>query len=68
MYIFNFSGSEFTLTFHFTENEIIVYTEDEGRTYQYQFGHKFDISQIENVQVWDDIEYIQEIIFRYKTK
>lgn len=63
-----FSGSEFVLTFHFTDNEIIVYTEDEGRTYQYQFGHKFNINEIESVQVWDDIEYIQEITFRYKTK
>lgn len=59
-------GQEFVLTFHFDDNEILVYSDDEDRCFQYKFGHKFDIGDIKSVQVWDDVESVDEIIFRYQ--
>jgi len=59
-------GQTFVLTFLFTDTDITVYTEDDGRCFQYAFTHKFDISDIKSVQLWDDFEYVDEIIFRYK--
>lgn len=56
------------LTFHFDDNEILVYSDDEDRCFQYKFGQKFDIGDIKAVQVWDDIDYVEEIIFRYRKK
>lgn len=61
-------GSKFTLTFHIGEDDYFVYTGDEGRNFQYQFPHQLNIKDIECVQLWDDIEYVNEIIFRYKQK
>ena len=61
-----FSGEEFILTFLFNENGIIVYSGDDGGCFQYKFVPVFDISEIKVIQLWDDIEYIKEIVFRYK--
>lgn len=65
MFLF-FLGQEFVLTFHFDDSEILVYSDDENRCFQYRFAYKFDIGDIKSVQVWDDVDYIKEIIFRYK--
>lgn len=59
-------GQEFVLTFHFDDSEFLVYSDDENRCFQYRFEYKFDIRDIKSVQVWDDIDYVDEIIFRYK--
>lgn len=61
-----YSGQDFILTFHFTEREIMVYTDDTARCFQYEFEHQFDIADIKSVQVWDDVDYIDEIVFRYQ--
>lgn len=59
-------GQDFVLTFHFDDSEIFVYSDDEDRCFLYTFGYKFDIGDIKSVQVWDDVDYVKEIIFRYK--
>lgn len=59
-------GEEFVLTFFFNDDEIIVYSEDEYRNYQYSIKNRFAIGEIKSVQVWDGVQYINEIIFRYK--
>jgi len=59
-------GQEFVLTFHFDDSEIFVYSDDEDRCFLYRFGYKFDIGDIKAVQLWDDVDYVKEIIFRYK--
>lgn len=59
-------GHEFTLTFFFDDNDFLVYTNDDNRNYHYKFGYQFDIGDIHSIQVWDDVEYINEITFRYK--
>lgn len=59
-------GSPFVLTFTFTNSDITVYTDDENRCFQYAFTHKFEIDQIKSVQLWDDVEYVEEITFRFK--
>lgn len=64
-FLVSLAGSKFILTFHFSPREIVVY-EDECKNYQYSFSHKFDMGDIRAVQVWDDVEYIDEITFRYK--
>lgn len=58
-------GKKFVLTFHFDDNEMLVYSGDENRHFQYKFEYQFDIGDIKAVQVWDDVDYISEIIFRY---
>lgn len=60
-------GKKFVLTFHFDDNEVLVYSGDEDRSFQYRFEYQFDIGDIKTVQVWDDVDYISEIIFRYGT-
>lgn len=64
----NGPGHNFVLTFMFDDNEFLVYSEDEFRNFQYRFPYQYDIRDIKTVQVWDDVEYINEIIFRYKSK
>lgn len=59
---------EFHLTFVFHYDEILVYTGDEDRGYQYRFIHQFDIGDIYSVEVWDDVDYVSEITFRYKNE
>lgn len=61
-----YSGHEFVLTFHFDDSEFLVYSDDENRCFQYRFAYKFDIRDIKSVQVWDDVDSVDEIIFRYK--
>lgn len=63
---FPYPGHEFVLTFHFDDSEFLVYSDDENRCFQYRFGYKFDIRDIKSVQVWDDVDSVDEIIFRYK--
>lgn len=58
-------GHEFTLYFQFHDNEFLVYSGDENRGHQYRFAYQFDIGDIYSVQVWDDLDYISEVIFRY---
>lgn len=58
-------GREFVLTFRFDDNDFLVYSGDENRNFQYKFEYQFDIGDIKAVQVWDDVDHIQEIIFRY---
>lgn len=60
------SGQEFVLTFHFDDSEILVYSGDENRCYLYKFDYKFDIGDIMSVQLWDDVDCVNEIIFRYR--
>lgn len=59
-------GQEFVLTFHFYEDEIVVYSDDQDRCFQYKFDHKFDMGVIKSVQLWDDVDHVNEIVFRYK--
>ncbi|XP_055701397.1 uncharacterized protein LOC129800784 [Phlebotomus papatasi] len=59
-------GEEFILTFLFTNRDITVYTDDDNRCFQYKYDHQLDIGDIRTVQIWDDLEYIREVIFRYK--
>lgn len=61
-------GHKFVLTFLFDDNEFVVYTGDDNRMFQYKFEYQFDIGDIKCIQLWDDIDYISEIIFRYKNK
>lgn len=58
-------NDEFILTFHFNTTEIAVHTGDEDRSSQYGFKHQYDMKDIDSVQVWGDVDYISEIIFRY---
>lgn len=58
-------GQQFVLTFHFTDSDVLVYSDDENRNFISSFEYQFDIGDIRSVQVWDDIDYINEIIFRY---
>lgn len=60
------SGQEFVLTFHFDDSEILVYSDDENRYFLKRFGYKFDISDIMSVQLWDDVDCVKEITFRYR--
>lgn len=64
----NGPGHGFVLTFFFDDNEFVVYSGDEFRNFQYRYQYQFDIRDIKSVQVWDDVDYINEIIFRYKSK
>lgn len=59
-------GKEFVLTFFFDDNSILVYTDDENRHHQYKFDYQFDIGDIHSLEVWGDLDFISEIIFRYK--
>lgn len=57
---------ELVLTFSFGDGEIFVYAGDEYRNYQYAFERKFSIDSIRSIEVWGDVEFIDEITFRYK--
>lgn len=61
-------GQEFTLTFYFDDSGIVVYTGDESRNMQYEFEYFVDIGTVRAIQVWDDVQHISEIIFRYGKK
>lgn len=62
------AGQQFVLTFQFTDSDILVYSDDENRNLICNFDYRLDIDDIKTVQVWDDVEYINEIIFRYNKK
>lgn len=59
-------GQGFILTFHFDDSEILVYSDDEFRNIQYRFEYQLDLGDITAIQVWDDVDYISELIFRYR--
>lgn len=59
-------GTEFILTFHFDDNEMFVYEGDENRNFLHRFPYQFDIGDIKYVEVWGDVKFISEVIFRYK--
>ncbi|XP_031618099.1 uncharacterized protein LOC116337565 [Contarinia nasturtii] len=59
-------GQEFIITFHFDDNELLIYSEDENRNFLYKFDYNFDIGDIKAVQIWDDLDYVTEVIYRYK--
>lgn len=60
------AGQEFTLTFEFTEEEIMVYSGDgDNEDFITQFSYQSDMGHFASVQVWDDVDYVNEIIFRY---
>lgn len=61
-------GQKFVLTFYFDDEEILIYTGDEHRNYLYRFAYQFDVGDIKTLQVWDDVDYINEIVFRLKQK
>lgn len=60
-------GHNFIITFFFDDNEFVVYADDENRNYQYRYPYQYDIADIKYVQVWGDIERMDEIIFRFNT-
>lgn len=60
-------GQEFVLRFILNEDSIIVYTGDyPSSIFEYEFKLQYDISTITNIQVWDDVERVDELVFRYK--
>lgn len=56
-------GTEFVLTFHFGDTELLVYAGDENRQLLHKFKYQFDIAAIKFVEVF--MCYTREIIFRY---
>lgn len=57
--------NEFTVTFHFTEEEIYIYSGDESRNLEYNFQSPLSMYSIGCVHVWDDVDRVKEITFRY---
>lgn len=56
-------GSEFVLTFHFDEKEILVYDGDEHRRLKYKFEYQFDINVIKSLSL--GMGHVREIKLRY---
>lgn len=67
-FVSTFAEEPFVLTFRFSDSEIKTYTEDDGSNFQYSFDQKFDMKYISNLQIWGDLEYINEITIRFNTK
>lgn len=65
-FFFPYSGQEFILLFRLTDREIVVYTDDYN--YQYSFEYQFDFGDVKAVQVWHDVDSIEEVTFRYNKK
>lgn len=59
-------GQKFVITFHFDDDGILVYSGDEQRTFLYSFDYQFDVGEIKTIQCWDDVDYINEITYRFK--
>ncbi|XP_055850811.1 galectin-4 isoform X1 [Episyrphus balteatus] len=61
------SGPGFALEFAFTSGYVYTYlVEDEhSRNLISFYEHDYDLNEINSVQVWGDVEKIQELTFRY---
>lgn len=57
-----FTGDTFKLEFIFSDEEILVYS-DIG--FHYKFELQFDLSEIRSLQIWDDLDYVNELKFVY---
>lgn len=58
-------NEKFTLIFRFHEECIKVFAEDTQHTPDYEFEHKFPMESIKIIELWDDLEYVEEIAFKY---
>lgn len=56
----------FTLIFRFHNEAIKVFAEDVQHTPDYEFVHQFPFEDITTIELWDDIEFVDEISFKYK--
>ncbi|XP_058448239.1 galectin-6-like [Malaya genurostris] len=59
-------NEKFTLIFRFHEEVFKVFAEDTQHTPDYEFVHQLPMENILQIEIWDDIEYIEEIAFKYK--
>lgn len=58
-------NEKFTLIFRFHEEVFKVFAEDTQHTPDYEFGHQLPVEAITLIELWDDIEYVEEIAFKY---
>ncbi|XP_055543429.1 galectin-4-like [Wyeomyia smithii] len=61
-------NEKFTLIIRFHEEVFKVFAEDTQHTPEYEFAHQLPFSMIQSIELWDDIEYVEEIAFKYKNK
>lgn len=54
------------MTFLFTTDHIMVYTDKTN--FQYKFRRTFELNQIKFLQIWNDLERIDELSFVYKSE
>lgn len=43
-----------------------MFAEDVQHTPDYEFVHQFPFEDITTIELWDDIEFVDEISFKYK--
>lgn len=66
IFILSFSlniGDNFDVEFIFRGDSVYVYT-DAGAQYTFEFRSQWQ--DIKAVQIWDDLEYIESVEFKYK--
>lgn len=64
--IHSFIAGHFHFVFVFLDDAIRIYTGQNGtNSFQYQYQHKLPFERITSFEVWDDLETVQEIAFRY---
>lgn len=55
----------FTLIFRFDRDTIRVFVDDTDCTSDYVFEYQLPLERIRTVEVWDDVEYVEEVTFRF---
>ncbi|XP_055608536.1 32 kDa beta-galactoside-binding lectin lec-3-like [Uranotaenia lowii] len=59
-------NEKFTLIFRFHDEVFKVFAEDTQHTPDYEFTHQIPFDMVEQIELWDDIEFVEEIAFRYQ--
>ncbi|XP_059620485.1 galactose-binding lectin l-1-like [Phlebotomus argentipes] len=58
-------SQRFQVSFLFNRESIIIYEND---SFLASFTHKLDISQTQSIQIWDDLEQLDRLSFKYSSR
>ncbi|XP_053690753.1 uncharacterized protein LOC128739300 [Sabethes cyaneus] len=56
----------FGLIFRFHHDTIRVFAEHTHHTPEYEFEYQVPLESIRTVQLWDDVEFVEEVTFRFR--
>lgn len=56
----------FTLIFRFHHDTIRVFVDHTHHAPDFEFEYQLPLERIRTVEVWDDVEYVEEVTFRFR--